>query len=112
MKLSEEQQRFARHIADLIYHAYARGYALTFGHAYRCQDCPVGIDASLHKRRLAFDFNLFKDGKYLTDTEDWRELGRYWEALDPHNRSGVRFNDGNHLERVPGGWRDGTEEAL
>ncbi len=99
MSLSKKQQDFARHVADLIHQIYARGYACTFGHAYRCQDCPVGMDNSVHKSRLAIDLNLFKDGEYLTDTEDYRQFGEYWEALGIWNRWGGNFSnsDGNHF---------------
>jgi hypothetical protein len=97
MRLSEKQQDFARHVADLIHHIYASGYACTFGHAYRCQECPVGRPQSVHKSRLAVDLNLFKDGKYLTDTEAYRAFGEYWEALGEWNRWGGAWDDGNHF---------------
>lgn len=97
MKLSEKQQLFARHVADLIHHIEAKGYACTFGHAYRCQDCPVGMPQSVHKSRLAVDLNLFKDGEYLADTEDYRQFGEYWEALGVWNRWGGAWDDGNHF---------------
>ena len=99
MSLSKKQQDFARHVADLIHQIYARGYACTFGHAYRCPDCPVGMENSVHKSRLAVDLQLFKDGEYLTDTEDYRQFGEYWKALGYHNRWGGDFSspDGNHF---------------
>ena len=99
MTLGNAQRRFARHLADLLQHMLAQGYEFTFGHVYRCQDCPVGIKNSYHKRKLAADINLFKDGKYLDKTEDHAEFGKYWEALDTKNRWGGRFQDGNHYER-------------
>jgi hypothetical protein len=47
--------------------------------------------------RLAIDLNLFdSDGTYLTDTEDHRRLGEWWEAQG--GIWGGRFNDGNHYE--------------
>ena len=61
---------------------------------------------SLHYAKCAGDLNLFKDGEYLTDTESHRFLGEFWESLNPENRWGGRYSDGNHYERVPGGWRD------
>ena len=98
MSLSKKQQDFARHVADLIHQIYARGYSCTFGHAYRCQDCPVGMENSVHKSRLAVDINLFdKHGNYLTDTEDYRQFGQYWEALGIWNRWGGAWQDGNHF---------------
>ena len=44
--------------------------------------------------RLAVDFNLFKDGKFLQSTDDHKELGEFWEALG--GTWGGRFDDGNH----------------
>ena len=56
-----------------------------------------GILMSNHRIRLAKDFSLFKDGKYLTRTEDWTIIGEWWEKLHPLCRWGGRFNDGNHF---------------
>lgn len=56
-----------------------------------------GIRRTAHGKQLAMDWNAFKDGVYLTQTEQWRELGEYWESLHPLCRWGGRFGDGNHL---------------
>ncbi|OZS64668.1 hypothetical protein CHI96_18920, partial [Proteus mirabilis] len=73
MTLGEKQRKFTRMIADLIIFAYDNGYELTFSEAYRTPEqaqlnakSGAGIKNSLHTQRLAVDFNLFKDGKYLT----------------------------------------------
>jgi len=105
MSLSEKQQQFTYCIANLILFAEATGYKLTFGDAYR--DFRVfgrhgikkgyGRKNSCHKFRLAVDFNLFYNGEYLTDTEDYRVLGEYWEGLHPAARWGGHFDDGNHF---------------
>ena len=99
MSLRKKQSKFARMIADLILYAYENGYELTFGHAYRCQDCKVGMANSLHKVRLAVDLNLFRDGRYLTSTDDYHPLGVFWESLDQKCAWGGRFTkpDGNHF---------------
>lgn len=88
-------------IADLIKFANSKGYELTFGEAYRPPELAAlyakqgrGIVKSLHTDRLAVDFNLFKDGNYLSSTEDHRELGEYWESIG--GTWGGRFKDGNH----------------
>ena len=60
-----------------------------------------GIRNSLHEMSLAVDFNLFKDGKYLSSTEDHKELGEYWESIG--GTWGGRFNDGNHYSLSYGG---------
>lgn len=100
--LGQKQRRFTRMLADLINFAYTNGYELTVGDAYRDPrlhgDMGVkkgyGHASSNHKQRLAMDFNLFKDGKFLTSTEDHRPLGEYWESIG--GSWGGRFNDGNH----------------
>ena len=91
LTLGEKQREFTFMIGLLIQRAYDTGYELTFGDAY-AQD--GHIDGSLHYSRLAVDFNLFKDGVYLTETEDHRELGEFWESIG--GSWGGRFNDGNH----------------
>jgi hypothetical protein len=71
-----------------------------------------GSKNSLHCSRLAIDLNLFKDGKYLSSSDDHRELGRFWEMLHPQNRSGIRYRDGNHYEMVPKPWRGAFYKPL
>lgn len=101
-RLGTKQRIFSRMIADLILFAYENGYELTFGDAYRDHRVfgkpgvkrAYSAASSLHKERLAVDFNLFKNGKFLTATEDHRELGEYWESIG--GTWGGRFNDGNH----------------
>ena len=105
--LGDKQRRFTKLIGMLIQHAYAQGYELTVGDAYR--DPRVHGDTkhklsysarnSNHKRRLAMDFNLFKDGKYLTKTEDYQPLGEYWISLADDCEWGGEDgrHDGNHF---------------
>ena len=104
MTLGEKQQLFTLLLGKLIGHAYAQGYALTVGDAYRDPKQAaanaaqgVGIANSLHCIRLAIDLNLFEGGQYMTDTEAYRPLGEYWESLHPLCRWGGRFKDGNHF---------------
>lgn len=100
--LGQKQRRFTKMVSKLIDFAYANGYELTFGDAYRDPrlhgDMGVkkgyGHSKSNHKIRLAVDFNLFKDGKFLTSSEDHKPLGEYWESIG--GTWGGRFNDGNH----------------
>jgi len=54
-----------------------------------------GIRNSLHSKRLAIDLMLFKDGVYLTNSEDYRPLGEFWESIG--GTWGGRFHDGNHF---------------
>jgi len=89
MSLGNKQRQFTRMVGQLIEWAYQNDYELTFGDAYRDPRVfgPVGEkkgygrSKSNHKVRLAIDFNLFKNGKYLTATEDHRLLGEYWESI-------------------------------
>ena len=107
MTLGEIQREFTEDIADLIGWAYDNGYELTFGDAYRDprshgemgEKGPYGRAKSAHKYRLAVDFNLFIDGEYQTTTKAFRELGEFWESLNPENVWGGRFDDGNHFSR-------------
>ncbi len=102
MTLGQKQRKFTRMIAQLIEYAYANGYELSFGDAYRDPRLhgDVGVKKSyssansLHKSRLAVDFNLFKNGQYLTTSEAHKPLGEYWESIG--GTWGGRFNDGNH----------------
>lgn len=104
LTLGQKQRLFTKLQAAFIEHAYASGYELTDGDAYRDPRLhgAVGVKMgyghpkSAHKQRLARDYNLFKDGAFLQGTEDHRPLGEFWESLHPLCRWGGRFNDGNH----------------
>lgn len=113
MTLREKQQLFTVMVANLIHWAEERGYRLTFGEAYRTPEQAAlnakkgsGIANSLHTQRLAVDFNLFINGKYMTRTEDYSALGEYWESLG--GSWGGRFKsnpDGNHFSLEHNGVR-------
>jgi hypothetical protein len=104
MSLGSKQREFTLAISELITWAYASGYELTVGDAYRDPRVfgEVGVkdgyghSKSAHKRRLALDLNLFKDGRYLTSTSDHKPLGEYWVTLHEDAVWGGTFNDGNH----------------
>lgn len=101
--LHAHQVTFVWMLARLIDHAKSLGYELTMGDAYRDPRVPYGHPTSLHKQRLALDLNLFKDGVYLTTTEDHRPLGEWWESIG--GTWGGRFQDGNHYSLAYGGMR-------
>ena len=106
MTLGEKQRVFTLLIAKLVAFAYSEGFELTFGDAYRDPRVhgAVGVKKtyssanSVHKDRLAVDFNLFKNGKFLTSSEDHKALGAYWKTLHEDCRWGGDFSkpDGNH----------------
>jgi hypothetical protein len=110
--LREQQSLFVRLVGLLIERAYQLGYELTFGEAYRTPEqaarnaiMGIGTRNSLHVERLAVDFNLFRDGQFLSDSRDHAELGEYWKSLHPLCRWGGDFTkpDGNHYSMSRGG---------
>lgn len=100
LTLGEKQREFTFMVSLLIQRAYELGYEMTFGDAYATTG---HRDGSLHYSRLAVDLNLFRDGVYLTETEDHKELGEFWEAIG--GSWGGRFNDGNHYSLAHNGMK-------
>ena len=94
MTLGEKQEKFSLMLSELIQWAYSQGYKIRLGHVLRCADCRTGSEVSLHKVKLAADLNLFKEGKFLSSTEDHLFLGEKWEEMG--GSWGGRFRDGNH----------------
>ena len=95
MKLGDKQREFTLMIASLIIWTYKEGYEITVGDFWAHDRHK---DGSLHYKRLAADLNLFKDGVYLTKTEDHLPLGEEWERMG--GEWGGRFSnqDGNHYQ--------------
>lgn len=104
MSLRSTQTEFARLVPRLIDQAFALGYEVTLGDAYRDPRAHgvVGVkqgyghSKSCHKLRLAIDLNLFIDGQFLDSTDAHHPLGEWWEKQHPMARWGGRFGDGNH----------------
>ena len=96
MSLLKKQQEFAMFVPLLIKKAHELGFEVTLGDAYRDPRAPYGSKSSRHRSRLAIDLNLFRNGRYLTETSDHAELGEWWESIG--GIWGGRFNDGNHYE--------------
>lgn len=109
MTLAQKQQAFAVLVARLILEASSRGWAVTFGEAWRSDEeaarlakAGKGIKRSLHRDRLAIDLMLFIDGVYRKDSESYAPLGEWWEAQSTPTLIcawGGRFSrpDGNHF---------------
>ena len=113
-ELGDKQKIFTYSVAQLIIYAYSiPGHTLTVGDAYRDprvfghvgKSNGYGRKKSLHKQRLAMDFNLFVDGEYMTSTEDFIQLGKFWEGLGEEHSWGGRFSDGNHFSIMYRGMR-------
>jgi len=106
MRLGEKQELFMQLFPALINKAHELGFKIRGGDLYRDprvhgkigEKVGYGHRNSCHKLKLATDLNLFKDGKFLQDTEDHKQLGIWWESLHPLCRWGGRFKnpDGNH----------------
>jgi hypothetical protein len=108
-----KQNLFAEMSTELIRQAQMMGYQVTLGEAWRPAEIallPVrqyaqagkGIIKSLHLERMAIDINLFRNGHYLSDTQDYRLLGEWWEnqyVVGVRPCWGGRFHarDGNHF---------------
>jgi len=96
MTLRQVQSVFLKNIAKLILWAYDHGYELTAGEFFRTQKQQAIYLASgksktmnsQHLKRLAADFNLFKNGILLNAPIDYKPLGDYWESLSQFNRWG------------------------
>ena len=104
MKLGESQETFLHLLGLLITKMYELGYKGRIGEALRTPEQAAiyaakgtGIKNSLHTGKLAVDINITKDGKLLTDGEQFKDLGEYWESLSPNCNWGGRFKDGNHF---------------
>lgn len=100
MSLSQQQRVFTLNVAKLIQFAFSKGIELTFGEAYRTREQQLlyvqsGKSKTMnsnHLRRLAVDFNFFKNGNLTYKFEDIKEIGDYWESLHPKNRWGGDWN--------------------
>lgn len=103
------QSVFAHRIAKLILRAEELGFEVTCGEFYRSPEEAERLDQeakgraikrSLHCDRLAADLLLFKNGIYLTASEDYTALGLAWEAMSDAIATctwGGQFDDGNHF---------------
>jgi hypothetical protein len=104
--IGEKQRLLAKLLPRLLDKAHELGFEVTLGDAFRDPRLfgmpgeykGYGAAWSCHKFRLAIDLNLFRDGDYLTRTEDHEALGKFWESLHPECRWGGHFKapDGNH----------------
>lgn len=109
MSLSKTQQEFTVCVSQLINFATSQGIGLTFGDAYRDervhgvfgQKKSYSAKHSVHKKRLAVDFNVFVEGVYIMNGnhDAYKNLGEEWERMHELARWGGRFKggDANHF---------------
>lgn len=110
MRLSKKQRIFSANVAMLITYAFSMGLELTFGEAFRPQEMQdiyyrrgqSQLRWGNHQRRLAVDFNVFKNDRLTYDFYDLKPLGDYWESLHPQNRWGGDWNKND----IPDGFLD------
>jgi hypothetical protein len=93
MTLREKQSVFMKALGELIRFAHDQGYELTGGDLFAKSGHKEG---SFHYKRLAIDLNFFRDGNWLTSTEDHAPLGHYWESLGGTWGGRFKTPDGNH----------------
>lgn len=102
--LREKQSRFALMVARLILKAEEMGYAVTLGEAWRTPEQAalnaqkgIGTSTSLHMARLAIDLNLYgPNGAWLSNSEDHKPLGLWWESIGGSWGGRFKKPDGNH----------------
>jgi len=108
-KLSVQQDLFLRDVHKLLTYAWANGFSVTVGEAYRTLD-QQGLHfangrsktmKSKHLKRLAIDLNFFKDDDLITSKAKLQQVGDHWEALNRRNRWGGNWGwvDAGHFER-------------
>ena len=104
--LSQKQREFTYMVSQLIIWAYSKGYELTFGDAWRDEETQrrmveKGLSQTMkskHLNRLAVDLNLFIQGKYTTNPDDYNPLGQYWESIGGVYGGRWKMKDANHFE--------------
>jgi hypothetical protein len=112
MTLGKAQELFGYCLGELLVYIHLKGYQVRIGDAWSLphdtttDGKPRHKKNSQHHKKLAIDLNLFKNGKFLSSTEDHRDFGIFWEKLSPFCRWGGRYNDGNHYEVIEKHWRE------
>ena len=100
MGLNSKQARFTRCVGKLISHAFATRREVILAEAYRTKeqaqwykDKGVGILNSAHRKKLAVDLFVYKNGTISWNQDDYTFLGNYWKSLDPDARWGGDFSN-------------------
>lgn len=107
MKLGQHQERFSRDLVKLISYANSLGYEVRIGEVERTIEMQklhmaAGRSTtmnSMHLKKCAADLHFTLNGTLLYP----KELGDYWESLDPLNQWGGNwksFKDRPHFQRT------------
>jgi len=107
MRLGEKQELFARLFVEHCVWLLIRGYQIRFGDIWAREG---HRENSNHYIKLAGDLNLFKDGQYLTRTEDHLESGLMWESRHELCRWGGNWDKDTHPGEA--GEDDGNHYSL
>lgn len=101
--LGAARRAYSHALVILLYEHMPRELDYAFDQGKVPAEGSVHMKGSLHESGLATDILLYRDGNYLMDTDDYRELGERWEALGTERGLdlawGGRFSkpDGNHF---------------
>ena len=106
MTLGQNQEKFTRDLTKLLQHAFALGYEVRMGEVERTVEqqtiyVKTGRSKTMNSRHLkkcAADLHFTKGGVLCYP----KELGDFWESLDPLNSWGGNWNsfkDKPHFER-------------
>ena len=108
MTLLEKQQIFSINVAKLILQSKEIfNIDISLGEAYRTiEQQRIYFNSgksktlkSRHMQRLAIDLHIFKEGKWLTNKEDYKPLALIWKNLHTDNDCGYFWDwDLNHFE--------------
>ena len=100
LTIADKQKLFGRLYPLLVLKAQQLGFEVVFGETHRPEyqaaeneRLGVGTNPSCHMWCLAGDINLFRHGTYLTESDDYEELGVWWEQQHELCRWGGRFKD-------------------
>lgn len=93
MTLRQARCLMATLVAQLVQEALRLGYEIALDEGKNNQGVGHKVNSN-HYLGLAQDFLLYKNGKYLTLSEDYKDLGEFWKTLHPLCRWGGDFKDG------------------
>lgn len=104
-KLLEKQFEFMQMLALLINYIYGHGYRCSLAIGYIPPELSIPYrkyakfnKMNLHEMRLAVDLNIFRNGVWLKDGKQFKDIGEYWGSLGGSWGGNFKTNpDGNHF---------------